>query len=118
MFKQIFDKGNGNPKLIEQITDEETGELIYDYDREEYTDETPPSELYQPIHYRDGEWHGLTREQWLAQQPEPDPIEPTGQQVESGMMQVELFKTQMELQELREENANIIAEIVALKGGQ
>lgn len=118
MFKQIYNKGDGKPKLIQTVVDEDTGEEVYQYDETEYTDVAIPSGIYEPIYFLDGEWHGLTREQWLAQQPEPDPVIPTDQQVESGMMQVELFKTQMEIQELRTENAKIIAELVELKGGQ
>lgn len=116
MYKQVFAKDDGNPKLIKQTTDEETGELIYDYDPEEYTDEMPPSSLYLPIHYRDGEWHGLTKEQWLGQQPAPDPVDPSQSEIEVGTVQMELFKLQVAVGDLREENAQLVKEVVALRG--
>lgn len=116
MYKQIFAKDDGNPELIKQTTDEETGELIYDYDPEEYTDEMPPSSLYLPIHYRDGEWHGLTKEQWLGQQPDPDPVDPSQSEIEVGTLQMELFKLQVAVGDLRVENAQLVKEVVALRG--
>lgn len=116
MYKQVFDKSNGQPKLIKQTTDEETGQLKYEYDQEEYTEEMPPSSLYDPIFYRDGRWQGLTKEQWEARQPEPEPVEPSETEIERGTMQMEIFKLQLMVQDLQSENATLTKEVVALKG--
>lgn len=117
MYKQVFDKSNGQPKLIKQTTDEETGQLKYEYDQEEYTEEMPPSSLYDPIFYRDGRWQGLTKEQWEARQPEPEPVEPSETEIERGTMQMEIFKLQLMVQDLQDENASLTKEVVELKGG-
>lgn len=118
MFKQIFKKENGEVSLISSVISEETGQEVFDYDEVEYTDITPPSELYQPIYFRDGEWHGLTKEEWEQRQPDPEPIEPTESQIERGTMQMEVFKLQLMVQDLQEENASIIKELTDIKGGQ
>lgn len=117
MYKQVFDKSNGQPKLIKQTTDEETGQLKYEYDQEEYTEEMPPSSLYDPIFYRDGRWQGLTKEQWEARQPDPEPVEPSETEIERGTMQMEIFKLQLMVQDLQDENASLTKEVVELKGG-
>ena len=117
MYLQVFDKSNGQPKLIKQTADEETGQLKYEYDQEEYTEEMPPSSLYDPIFYRDGRWQGLTKEQWEARQPEPEPVEPSETEIERGTMQMEIFKLQLMIQDLQDENASLTKEVVNLKGG-
>ena len=117
MYKQVFDKSNGQPKLIKRTEDEQTGQLKYEYDQEEYTEEMPPSSLYDPIFYRDGRWQGLTKEQWEARQPEPEPVEPSEGEIERGTMQMEIFKLQLMVQDLQDENASLTKEVVELKGG-
>lgn len=115
MFKQVFHKSNGQPELIKQTEDEQTGQLKYEYDQEEYTEEMPPSNLYDPIFYRDGRWQGLTKEQWEARRPEPE-VEPSEGDIERGTMQMEIFKLQLMVQDLQSENATLTKEVVALKG--
>lgn len=118
MYLQVFDKSNGQPKLIKQTMDEETGQMKYDYDKEDYTEEMPPSSLYDPIFYRDGRWQGLTKEQWEARRPEPEPVEPSQNEIENGAMQMEIFKLQLMVQDLQNENASLVKQVVALKGGE
>lgn len=118
MYKQVFDKSNGQPKLIKQTEDEQTGQLVYEYDEEQYTEEMPPSSLYDPIFYRDGRWQGLTKEQWEARRPEPEPVEPSETEIERGTMQMEIFKLQLMVQDLQDENASLVKQVVDLKGGE
>lgn len=118
MFKQIFNKENGRVELINQTEDENTGEMIFDYDKDKFTDEVPPSNLYDPIYYRDGSWHGLTKEEYENRKPEPEPHTPSSIEIELGQTQFELFKTQRVTDELRAENEKIKEELENLKGGK
>lgn len=43
------------------------------------TDIRPQDGLYEPLSFTGTEWVGVTREEWLANQPEPEPVEPTEQ---------------------------------------
>lgn len=65
MYKQIFNKSDGAPKLIE------TGI----FDTEQYTEIQPPNGLYQPIHFDGKEWIGTPYEEWIANHPKPDEVE-------------------------------------------
>lgn len=65
MYKQIFNKSDGAPKLIE------TGI----FDTEQYTEIQPPNGLYQPIHFDGKEWIGTPYEEWIANHPKSDEVE-------------------------------------------
>lgn len=61
MYKQIFEKANGNPILIEENNDG-----TFDFDKEKYTDIQPKAGLYDPIYFDDDTrtWVGVTKEEW------------------------------------------------------
>lgn len=125
MYKQIFKKENGQPELIESVTDEDTGESFFDYDESIYTDIMPENGLYQPIYFRDGKWHGSTKENWESAQP---PKEETPKDINK----ILLATTQMQLAEvvstlsekekdveaLKTQNAEILLKLTELEGGQ
>lgn len=117
MFKQIFKKDDGSVELIQTVTDENTGQEVFKYDGSKYTDIAPPSNLYQPIYFRDGEWHGLTKEQWQKRQEDDEPYTPSNIQIQLGKTQLEVFKMQRVVDELREENEQIKEELNNIKGG-
>ena len=103
---------DGTPFIVE-LNDE--GEYVYPKD--EYTEVAPPEGIYQPFYYDGNEWIGSTKEEWESNLIQED-REPTQEEIESARTQMELFKAQVAIQELRQENAEIIKEIVGLKGGQ
>lgn len=125
MFKQIFKKENGQPELIESVIDEDTGESYFDYDESTYTDIMPENGLYQPIYFRDGKWHGSTKESWESTQP---PKEEAPKDINTFL----LAQTQMQLTEvasalsdkekdveaLKTQNAEILLKLTELEGGQ
>ena len=119
MYKQIYRKADGMPELIQDRYDEESEVSIFDYDQDLYTDSMPPSHLYQPIQFSEetNEWIGTAKEEWESNLIQED-REPSQEEIESARTQMELFKAQVAIQELRQENAEIIKEIVGLKGGQ
>lgn len=71
MFKQIYDKSNGNPILIESDI-----EGKYIYDEFLYTEIEPPSELYEPRYFNGNEWIGSTKEEWEQNNQEELPAQP------------------------------------------
>ena len=103
---------DGTPFIVE-LNDE--GEYVYPKD--EYTEVAPPEGIYQPFYYDGNEWIGSTKEEWESNLIQED-REPSQEEIESARTQMELFKAQVAIQELRQENAEIIKEIVGLKGGQ
>ena len=70
MFKQVYDKSNGYPVLIESDI-----EGKYSYDEFLYTEIEPPSELYDPRYFDGNEWIGSTKEEW-EQNNQEEPIPP------------------------------------------
>lgn len=129
MFKEVWQKHDGRPVLLESYFDEEQEKEVYDDDKDFYVDIRPPSSLYDPIYFDDdsGEWKGNTYEEWLedrknANNPDDEeheePIEVDPIELESAMTQKELFKLQREVEKLRVENATTAKEIINLKGGK
>lgn len=125
MYKQIFKKENGQPKLIESVTDEDTGENYFDYDQSTYTDIMPESGLYQPIYFRDGKWHGSTKEDWEATQPpkEEAPKDINKMLLATTQMQLaEVISTlsdkEKDVEMLKAQNAEILLKLTELEGGK
>ncbi|MDW3871262.1 hypothetical protein [Staphylococcus saprophyticus] len=107
MYKQIFSKSDGLPMLIE--TD--------DFDTETYTDVQPPNGLYQPIHFDGNEWIGTPYDEWLANQPKPEPIEPNPIEKAAANLQMQVMKSNIAQVQLQKQNAQMMLEIAKLKGG-
>ena len=103
---------DGTPCLVYK---DEEGE--YQYPDDEWTEVPPPEGIYSPFYFNGNEWIGTSKEEWESNLIQED-REPTREEIESARTQMELFKAQVAIQELRQENAEIIKEIVGLKGGQ
>ena len=58
-YKQIFKKSDGKPVLIKREYDES-----FEFDKDKFIDDIPPSVLYEPIHYDEKEqkWVGTSYE--------------------------------------------------------
>lgn len=125
MFKQIFDKSNGQPSLIENVLDEDTNESYFDYDESMYTDIMPDNGLYQPIYFRDGKWHGSTKEDWEAAQPPKDETPKDINKILLATTQMQLAEVASTLSEkekdveaLKTQNAEILLKLTELEGGK
>lgn len=108
MYKQIFNKSDGTPLLIESIVDLETGEDVFEYNKSDYTEEMPPSDLYEPIYYENNEWHGASKEEWESNLPPEIPYTPSNSQLQLAMTQMQLTKTVVQLQKSQKELANVV----------
>lgn len=119
MYKQIYNKLNGEPRLVQDRYDEASDISIFEYDKEGYTDSMPPSNLYQPIHFDNvsNEWIGVAYEEWKGNQNDTEPYKPSGLEKDLAKSQIQLFATQLELKEARQENANTTKELFKLKEG-
>lgn len=143
MFKQIFDKTNGIPKLIQSTLDEETGIERFVYDEDKYTEEMPPSELYEPISYKNGKWQGISYDEWEYNRSveedneEETPYNPSEteellaqtqmqlaktanrlvqSETQQAQLTMELMKKEQRLNIMEEQQAKTIMEIAKLKG--
>lgn len=118
MFKQIFDKTNGMPKLIQSTLDEETGIERFVYDEDKYTEEMPPSELYEPISYKNGKWQGISYDEWEynrsveGDEEEKAPYEPNASEKMLAKAQMQVTKTANQLMKSQKEQAALAMELV------
>ncbi|MGS5802086.1 hypothetical protein ACVENB_12255 [Staphylococcus aureus] len=118
MFKQIFDKTNGTPKLIQSTLDEETGAERFVYDEDRYTEEMPSSELYEPIFYKDGKWQGISYNEWEynrsveESEGEKAPYEPNSSEMMLAKAQMQVTKTANQLMKSQKEQAALAMELV------
>ena len=101
---QIFRKSDGMPFLVKD--DEE-------YDKELYTDIMPPSKLYHPVRFEDGEWKGTPYEEWLANRDFSDvpPYEPSILEKTTAKVVSELTKDKSRIKKLEEINAKNTKEL-------
>lgn len=118
MFKQIFNKSNGRPKLIQSIFDDETGIERFVYDESKYTEEMPPSELYEPISYKDGKWQGISYNEWEYNRSveesgeEKTPYIPNTSEKMLAQAQMQVTKTANQLMKSQKEQAALAIELV------
>lgn len=105
MYKQIFNKSDGAPKLIK------TGI----FDTEQYTEIQPPNGLYEPIYFNGIEWIGKPYEEWKRQQVE---VETPKQDTEIHKDQIiaelslELIRTQEELNDVRKDISDLTMQML------
>lgn len=132
MFKQIYNREDGRPKLIES-----NEEGVFNFDKFIYTDIAPTSDLYEPMYFDGSEWIGSTKEEYEESLPEKEPHIPKVSEImlAQAQMQVtktanQLIKTQQEqadtlteltkkeqrLKEIEQQQANTLLEIAKLKG--
>lgn len=104
MFKQIFNKSDGTPKLIETKT----------FDTQQYTDIQPPNGLYHPIHFDGNEWIGTPYEEWLTNQPKEEAVEVVPDEKDEliANLSVQLLETQTTLETVQNDVANLSIQLL------
>lgn len=104
MYKEIYYIKNGKPSLIKE--DES-------YDESVFTNVQPPSELYQPIYFKDGKWIGTPYEEWLKQQPKVETEEiPDDKDVLISDFTLQLMETQNTAENLQNDIANLTLQVL------
>lgn len=118
MYKQIYNKTNGEPELVQDRYDEESAASIFDYDKDLYTDFMPPSSLYHPIQFNEetNEWKGVTKEEWESNQSKPS-IDPDGTDFLNAQLISNDIEHNAKIKELQQDIANLTTELLAIKGG-
>lgn len=104
MYKQIFNKSDGAPKLIE------TGI----FDTEQYTEIQPPNGLYQPIHFDGKEWIGTPYEEWIANHPKPDEVEEIPDEKDGIIadLSIQLLEAQNAISTVQNDVANLTIQLL------
>ena len=101
---QVFRKSDGTPFLVKDNEE---------YDTDLYTDIMPPSELYYPIRFEDGEWKGTPYEKWLANRDFNDvpPYEPSKLEKTVTKAVLQLTKDKLRIKKLEEINSKNAKEL-------
>lgn len=104
MYKQIFNKSDGAPKLIK------TGI----FDTEQYTEVQPPNGLYQPIHFDGKEWIGTPYEEWIANHPKPDEVEEIPDEKDEIIadLSIQLLEAQNAISTVQNDVANLTIQLL------
>ena len=134
MFKQIYNREDGRPKLIES-----NEEGVFNFDKFIYTDIAPTSDLYEPMYFDGSEWVGLSKEEYEESLPKEEIPQPSASELmmASTQMQVaessfQLRETQQKLAEtmmdnaekdkrlesLEQQQAQVLLELAEIKGGE
>lgn len=123
MYKEIYNKENGDVELVKGNFDERKNEQVFDYDTKKFTDVQPASDLYRPIYYDDKnkEWVGTDYKDWYdnymnnqdKDNAEYNDVEyiPTELEKEVSMITKLLFNSQKEVEELQQDFANLVKEL-------
>lgn len=132
MFKQIYNRENGRPKLIES-----NSEGVFKFDEFLYTDIAPTPDLYEPMYFDGNKWISATKEDYESSLPEKEPRIPSvneymlaqaqmqvtktaarliTSQEEQAKVNLELTKKEKRIQQLEQQQADTLLEIAKLKG--
>ncbi|MDT0694770.1 hypothetical protein [Mammaliicoccus sciuri] len=106
MSKLVYKSEDGTPVIIDETTE-------YNF---EWTETPPPEGIYSPFYFNGVEWIGSSKEEFEESNP-IDPYEPSATEIELAKTQMELFKAQLSIEQLRQDNANIIKKLVEMEGG-
>lgn len=112
MFKQIYNREDGRPKLIESDYDG-----VFKFDEFLYTDIVPSSDLYEPYYFNGNEWIGATKEEHDSTLEPKPPRVPSNIEMQQARTQMQLTKTASQLQATQDQLAKAMLEIAKLKGG-
>ncbi|MGL4016637.1 hypothetical protein, partial [Staphylococcus nepalensis] len=108
---------NGKPQLINSLMDEDSGEVYFKYDESEYTTEMPPSDLFEPIYYKDEQWYGISKEEWLESLPEEEPDVPNSKDLLNAQLLANDLEHNSKIEDLQQDIANLTAELLKVQGG-
>lgn len=112
MFKQIYNREDGKPKLIESDV-----EGVFNFDKFNYTDIAPTSDLYEPMYFDGSEWIGSTREEWLDTLPEQEPDNPNSHDFLNAQLLANDLEHNSKIEDLQKDIANLTAELLKVQGG-
>lgn len=106
MSKLAYKSEDGSPIIIKENKE-------YNF---EWTETPPPEGIYSPFYFNGVEWIGSSKEEFEETNP-INPYEPSVTEIELAKTQMELFKAQLSIEQLRQDNADIIKKLVEMEGG-
>ena len=105
MSKLVYKAEDGSPIIIKENKE-------YNF---EWTETPPPEGIYSPFYFNGVEWIGSSKEEFEETNP-ITPYEPSAIEIELAKTQMELFKAQLSIEQLRQDNADIIKKLVEMEG--
>ena len=100
MFKQIYNREDGKPKLIES-----NEEGVFNFDKFIYTDIAPTSDLYEPMYFDGSEWIGSTKEEYEATLPKEEIPQPSASELMMASTQMQVAESSFQLRETQQKLA-------------
>lgn len=103
MFKQIYNREDGKPKLIE--SDEEG---IFKFDKFIYTDIAPTPDLYEPMYFDGNEWIGSTKEEYEESLPKEGIPQPSASELMMADTQMQVAESSFQLRDTQKKLAQTL----------
>ena len=105
MFKQIYNREDGKPKLIES-----NEEGVFNFDKFIYTDIAPTSDLYEPMYFDGSEWIGSTKEEYEATLPKEEIPQPSASELMMASTQMQVAESSFQLRDTQKQLAQSMLE--------
>lgn len=106
MFKQIYNREDGKPKLIES-----NEEGVFNFDKFIYTDIAPTSDLYEPMYFDGSEWIGSTKEEYEESLPKEEMPQPSASELMMATTQMQIAESSFQLRDTQKKLAQSILDI-------
>ena len=105
MFKQIYNREDGKPKLIES-----NEEGVFNFDKFIYTDIAPTSDLYEPMYFDGSEWIGSTKEEYEESLPKEETPQPSASELMMASTQMQVAESSFQLRNTQKQLAQTMLE--------
>ena len=105
MFKQIYNREDGKPKLIES-----NSEGVFNFDKFIYTDIAPTSDLYEPMYFDGSEWVGSSKEEYEESLPKEEIPQPSASELMMASTQMQVAESSFQLRDTQKQLAQSMLE--------
>lgn len=85
-------------------------EREYIYPDDQWTETPPPEGIYSPFYFNGTDWIGLTRDEWLSQLPEKEPVQPSASELMMASTQMQVAESSFQLRDTQTQLAQSILE--------
>lgn len=106
MFKQIYNREDGKPKLIES-----NEEGVFNFDKFIYTDIAPTSDLYEPMYFDGSEWIGSSKEEYEESLPKEEIPQPSAYELMMASTQMQIAESSFQLRDTQKKLAQSMLDV-------
>ena len=106
MFKQIYNREDGKPKLIES-----NEEGVFNFDKFIYTDIAPTSDLYEPMYFDGSEWVGSSKEEYEESRPKEEIPQPSASELMMASTQMQVAESSFQLRDTQKKLAQSMLDV-------